>query len=232
MSIKSFFTISIYTKCSDGSNDNNFQFHNNDKIINNHQPIIKNEQSPTNAINTTSNSTSIIIKSGEYFKKKGTLQDDYFQIEFIDPEIPIPIQMNNTFLVFISCALLVLAFFKVALVDFYKDAQGRTINKQDQEEYVKYYSNLYDYKDDDPPSHYEMLENWTVTRDSTWDNLQNEFTPQEILEVIKQLNPHKSPGPDGIPNLFYITHKEKLAPILASAFNDTLRNPHLITNKQ
>ncbi|EAL61386.1 hypothetical protein DDB_G0292060 [Dictyostelium discoideum AX4] len=74
-----------------------------------------------------------------------------------------------------------------------------------------------------------MLENWTVTRDSTWDNLENEFTSQEILEVIKQLNPHKSPGPDGIPNLFYITHKEKLAPILASAFNDTLRNPHLIS---
>ncbi|KAM9940608.1 hypothetical protein ACTFIT_007117 [Dictyostelium discoideum] len=112
-----------------------------------------------------------------------------------------------------------------------KDAQGRTINKQEliEEEYVKYYSNLYDYKEDDPPSHYEMLENWTVTRDSTWDNLENEFTSQEILEVIKQLNPHKSPGPDGIPNLFYITHKEKLAPILASAFNDTLRNPHLIS---
>ncbi|EAL70311.1 hypothetical protein DDB_G0274837 [Dictyostelium discoideum AX4] len=112
-----------------------------------------------------------------------------------------------------------------------KDAQGRTINKQEliEEEYVKYYSNLYDYKEDDAPSHYEMLENWTVTRDSTWDNLENEFTTQEILEVIKQLNPHKSPGPDGIPNLFYITHKEKLAPILASAFNDTLRNPHLIS---
>ncbi|KAM9952408.1 hypothetical protein ACTFIT_003107 [Dictyostelium discoideum] len=112
-----------------------------------------------------------------------------------------------------------------------KDAQGRTINKQEliEEEYVKYYSNLYDYKEDDPLSHYEMLENWTVTRDSTWDNLENEFTSQEILEVIKQLNPHKSPGPDGIPNLFYITHKEKLAPILASAFNDTLRNPHLIS---
>ncbi|KAM9949538.1 hypothetical protein ACTFIT_010751 [Dictyostelium discoideum] len=110
-----------------------------------------------------------------------------------------------------------------------KDVQGRTNNKQEliEEEYVKYYSNLYDYKEDDPLSHYEMLENWTVTRDSTWDNLENEFTSQEILEVIKQLNPHKSPGPDGIPNLFYITHKEKLAPILASAFNDTLRNPHL-----
>ncbi|KAN0028802.1 hypothetical protein ACTFIV_010660 [Dictyostelium citrinum] len=109
MSIKSLYifilTISIYTKYSDGSNDNK------DKSINNYQHIIKNEESPTNAINTTSNSTSIIIKSGEYLKKKGALPDDYFQIEFIDPEIPI--QMNSTFLVFISCALLVLAFVNV-----------------------------------------------------------------------------------------------------------------------
>ncbi|KAM9959247.1 hypothetical protein ACTFIR_000313 [Dictyostelium discoideum] len=109
ISIKPFYmfilTISIYTKFSDTSN-NNIQFINNNNN-NNNEAIMKNDQNPTN-------STSILIKSGELFKKKGTsCQDDSFQIEFIDTEIPIPIQMNNSFLVFISCALLVLAFVNV-----------------------------------------------------------------------------------------------------------------------
>ncbi|KAM9984612.1 hypothetical protein ACTFIY_009054 [Dictyostelium cf. discoideum] len=112
ISIKPFYmfilTISIYTKFNDASKNNNIISNNNNNEIslNNYESIVNNDQNSTN-------STSILIKSGELLKKKDTYQDDSFQIDFIESEITIPIQMNNNFLVFISCALLVLGFINV-----------------------------------------------------------------------------------------------------------------------
>ncbi|KAN0055217.1 hypothetical protein ACTA71_008316 [Dictyostelium dimigraforme] len=101
-----FLTISVHTKYS-GSSNNNIK--NNEISLSGYQSIVNIEQIQSM---TTSKSTSIII-SGEFLKEKGTSRDESFQIDFIDSEIPIPIQMNNSFLVFISCALLVLAFVNV-----------------------------------------------------------------------------------------------------------------------
>ncbi|KAM9985030.1 hypothetical protein ACTFIY_009456 [Dictyostelium cf. discoideum] len=84
-----------------------------------------------------------------------------------------------------------------------KNQHGESISDQKaiEEEYLNFYTNLYNAKIDDPMIHHEK-----------WNKLDEDFSATEILHVIKQLNPNKSPGPD------------------ASAFNDALKNPHLIND--
>ncbi|KAK5579996.1 hypothetical protein RB653_000008 [Dictyostelium firmibasis] len=100
----SIITFSICSKSSDyHSNDNN-QFPSNDeKSLNGYQTLIDLE---------SANATLLTINSVEILKQR-ICDDECFQIDFIGSEIPIPIQMNNTFLVIVSCALLVLAFVNV-----------------------------------------------------------------------------------------------------------------------
>lgn len=45
---------------------------------------------------------------------------------------------------------------------------------------------------------------------------------QEILAAIKSLQSRKSPGPDGLPNEFYSAFADKLTPILATLYTDSL----------
>ncbi|KAM9990824.1 hypothetical protein ACTFIY_006857 [Dictyostelium cf. discoideum] len=78
------------------------------------------------------------------------------------------------------------------------------------EEYLNFYTNLYNAKIDDPMIHQELLSNWPVQRDEKWNKLDEDFSATEILDVIEQLNPNKSPNSDGITNLFYITDKKDL----------------------
>uniref|UniRef100_A0A3B3CPH8 Reverse transcriptase domain-containing protein n=1 Tax=Oryzias melastigma TaxID=30732 RepID=A0A3B3CPH8_ORYME len=44
---------------------------------------------------------------------------------------------------------------------------------------------------------------------------------QEIAEAIRALNPHKSPGLDGLPSEFYVTFAEKLVPLMTTMFIDS-----------
>ncbi|KAM9973967.1 hypothetical protein ACTFIW_007629 [Dictyostelium discoideum] len=115
-------------------------------------------------------------------------------------------------------------------IDAIKNKDGLSITDQKgiEQEFYNFYSNLYDQKIDCPQTHYQMLKNWNIHKDNTWSELNKKFTADEIINVINQLNPNKSPGSDGIINQFYITHKLKLAPLLASAFNETLNDPEVI----
>ena len=49
------------------------------------------------------------------------------------------------------------------------------------------------------------------------------ITPDEVREAISQLRKGKSPGPDGLPNEFYLSCSDMLVDLLTSAFNDGIK---------
>uniref|UniRef100_A0A8C5ATY5 Reverse transcriptase domain-containing protein n=1 Tax=Gadus morhua TaxID=8049 RepID=A0A8C5ATY5_GADMO len=49
------------------------------------------------------------------------------------------------------------------------------------------------------------------------------ITPDEVREAISQLRKGKSPGPDGLPNGFYLSCSDMLVDLLTSAFNDGIK---------
>ncbi|KAN0003795.1 hypothetical protein ACTFIZ_009948 [Dictyostelium cf. discoideum] len=67
-----------------------------------------------------------------------------------------------------------------------------------------------------------MLSKWIINTDNSWDHLDRPFTTNDISNTIKQINPNKAPGPDGITNLFYINHSSTISPILAQILNNAL----------
>ncbi|CAI5795900.1 Hypothetical predicted protein [Podarcis lilfordi] len=49
------------------------------------------------------------------------------------------------------------------------------------------------------------------------------ITPEEIDAVLKNLKPHKAPGPDGFTAEFYKKFKEPLMPYMTRLFNDIIK---------
>ncbi|CAI5768881.1 Hypothetical predicted protein [Podarcis lilfordi] len=49
------------------------------------------------------------------------------------------------------------------------------------------------------------------------------ITPEEIDAVLKNLKPHKAPGPDGFTAEFYRKFKEPLMPYMTRLFNDIIK---------
>ena len=57
-----------------------------------------------------------------------------------------------------------------------------------------------------------------------------EITRTEVREAILQLNKGKSPGPDGLPNEFYISCTNKLVDLLTSVYNDGIKEGKMHTS--
>ncbi|KAM9964310.1 hypothetical protein ACTFIW_004066 [Dictyostelium discoideum] len=111
-----------------------------------------------------------------------------------------------------------------------RNKHGIVVNepKKVAEAFNTFYNDLYQKKECCSTTHINMLKQWKITIDSSWDNLSAPFTTSEILNSIKNTNPNKAPGPDGLTNLFYITHSTTIAPILSQIINDAFDNPNTI----
>lgn len=62
----------------------------------------------------------------------------------------------------------------------------------------------------------------TLSTDSR-ESMESAITVEEVLAAIKTLKPHKRPGPDGLPSLYYKKFAAELAPLLTNAFNALLK---------
>lgn len=91
--------------------------------------------------------------------------------------------------------------------------------------FQEFYQDLYDNKPDDEQSHIELLSHWKVDRSIATDlNLNRSITKKEVEKAIKQMNPHKSPGKDGINAKLYQDHIGIISKILSKTFTETLSN--------
>jgi hypothetical protein len=84
-----------------------------------------------------------------------------------------------------------------------------------------FYHNLYTSEGSDGGDQVLDLINGTVTNDMNI-ALTAGFTDKEISEALLQMGPTKSPGPDGLPALFYQRHWSFLKPMLCQAVRDFL----------
>ncbi|KAN0008873.1 hypothetical protein ACTFIU_009539 [Dictyostelium citrinum] len=115
-----------------------------------------------------------------------------------------------------------------------KDRTGNTVSDKESiaKSFLEFYQNQYENKPDNEKVHKELLNKWTINHNFIKSlELDREITTEEVIQAIKTSSPHKSPGLDGINALFYRNHKESLAPLLANAFNDTLKNKREINCK-
>lgn len=67
---------------------------------------------------------------------------------------------------------------------------------------VKFYQQLF--TSSEPKNFEEILEQIpTMVTDDMNKELLNKFIAEEVKDTLKQMTPLKSPGPDGMPSLFY-----------------------------
>ncbi|EAL71983.1 hypothetical protein DDB_G0269266 [Dictyostelium discoideum AX4] len=91
--------------------------------------------------------------------------------------------------------------------------------------FLEFYQEQYDEKPDNESKHKELLDKWIVDKQYISRlSLDSAITPKEVNNAIKNSNPHKSPGLDGINAALYRNHSASLSTILAKVFNDTLTN--------
>ena len=88
--------------------------------------------------------------------------------------------------------------------------------------FESFYRDLYKERPDDSAKHHELLSHWDVPAGTVPSSVGDPISVQEVLDAIKSTDPNKSPGPDGISGWFYTMHAKKLAPLLASLFNELL----------
>uniref|UniRef100_A0A670HTQ3 Reverse transcriptase domain-containing protein n=2 Tax=Podarcis TaxID=42163 RepID=A0A670HTQ3_PODMU len=92
-------------------------------------------------------------------------------------------------------------------------------------EFAEFYSNLY--TSHNPPEREikKFLAGLTMPTltDEEQEFMDSPITPEEIDAVLKNLKPHKAPGPDGFTAEFYKKFKEPLMPYMTRLFNDIIK---------
>lgn len=96
--------------------------------------------------------------------------------------------------------------------------------------FKSYYSSLY--KSEFPTDNIKMdafLHNLSnpVIDTETASHLDSPLSLEEILNAIKAMQSNKAPGPDGFPVEFLKTFSSKLAPLLLSVFNESIKSGSL-----
>src|SRR3990167_2255339 len=85
----------------------------------------------------------------------------------------------------------------------------------------KFYSKLYDETTINPRLLKRMLRNWKIDNQD-YSHLAEDFTADELEYALKNVNPHKSPGPDGLSFRVYQNLDSSSKTALLNTFNEFL----------
>ena len=95
-------------------------------------------------------------------------------------------------------------------------------------EMVNFYGSMYRNENVDNMERFEILRlvRMKIDEDKV-DDLEANFTIQEVIDAIMKLRPKTSPGPDGLTTELYQNHSKAFAQILLPIFNDALSGKEL-----
>lgn len=97
-------------------------------------------------------------------------------------------------------------------------------NKHIERAFFEHYQSLFAFRSADIESFKrEFLSNMPKLDDETKEWLQQPIALKEVEDAIDNLNPGKSPGPDGLSAAFYKEFKSEISPVLTVVFNESFK---------
>ena len=115
---------------------------------------------------------------------------------------------------------------EVNCINSLKDKNGKIVSKEDDimDVIVEYFKEMYSDVNDGGFNTEAFLSEVKKIDAAQFDSLLGDITSAEVSKAISLLNRGKAPGPDGLPAEVFQSFSHELSDILASAFNDGIKN--------